>query len=91
MQRTSFPKEETGESINWDCPSIESFDVFFFHHHLEWQLKWPKRNNNLKHLQLWIDRFGEASVDILIDEMKRDDIIECYQAMEGLKHTIKDK
>ena len=83
--------KETGEPINWDCPNIKSFDVFFFHNHLKWQLKWPDRKNHLKHLQLWIDKYEEASIDELIDEMKRDGIIENHQIMEGLKNTLKDK
>jgi hypothetical protein len=83
--------KETGEPIDWDCPNLKSFDEFFFRTHLEWQLEASDRKAELKHTKLWIEKFGADSIRELMDEMRSDGLIEDYQIMEGLKHTLRDE
>lgn len=65
----------TGESVDWDCPNVRSFDPFSFIRHLEWQLSSPNRKDKLIHTQDWVQTNGMDSIILLIKEMIDDGLI----------------
>ena len=58
----------TGERINWNCPNVLAFDLWFFLDHLEWQLKSPDRKDKFQNTRYWIQTLAGTLISEMIEE-----------------------